>query len=95
MYRCANLTDNCGTCTTIEKYECGWCQSSNQCQEVREQCGNGMGVWLGRSHTCPNPEIRLFHPTSGPWEGGTNVTIEGINLGKNFDVRSKKKKCIY
>ena len=26
-----------------------------------------------------------FYPTSGPVDGGTSVTIEGINLGKVFD----------
>lgn len=82
------MADNCGMCLAMdEKYGCGWCQSSNRCQ-VREQCDNGMGVWLSRNQTCPNPEIRSFYPTSGPWEGGTNVTIEGINLGKTFDVSS-------
>lgn len=86
VYRCPAMADNCGMCLAMdEKYGCGWCQSSNRCQ-VREQCDNGMGVWLSRNQTCPNPEIRSFYPTSGPWEGGTNVTIEGINLGKTFDV---------
>jgi plexin A len=80
------MADNCGMCLAMdEKYGCGWCQSSNRCQ-VKEQCDNGMGVWLSRNQTCPNPEIRSFYPRSGPWEGGTNITIEGINLGKNFEV---------
>ncbi|CAG7720399.1 unnamed protein product [Allacma fusca] len=85
VYRCPAMADNCGMCLAMdEKFNCGWCQSSNRCQ-VREQCDNGMGVWLNRNQTCPNPEIRNFHPKSGPWEGGTNVTIDGINLGKTFD----------
>ena len=24
-------------------------------------------------------------PEYGPWEGGTNITIRGVNLGKNFE----------
>lgn len=40
--------------------------------------------WLNRSQTCPNPKINSFEPVTGPWEGGTNITIRGINLGKNF-----------
>lgn len=80
------MADNCGMChTTEEKFGCGWCQSSKQCQ-IRAQCGNGMGVWLGRNEICPYPEIISFYPSSGPWEGGTNVTIVGVNLGKKFEV---------
>ena len=26
-----------------------------------------------------------FEPEYGPWEGGTNITIHGVNLGKNFE----------
>ncbi len=55
---------------------------------MKEQCDGGSGVWLSRDLTCPNPEITHFTPKSGPWEGGTNVTITGINLGKTFDVRN-------
>jgi plexin A len=29
--------------------------------------------------------ILQFYPTSGPKEGGTNITIEGVNLGKKQD----------
>ena len=28
--------------------------------------------------------MKRFDPRLGPWEGGTNVTIEGVNLGKTF-----------
>ena len=32
--------------------------------------------------------MRRFDPRIGPWEGGTNITIEGANLGKTFsDIR--------
>jgi plexin A len=27
----------------------------------------------------------LFSPEYGPWEGGTNITITGMNLGKSFE----------
>lgn len=29
-------------------------------------------------------QVKSFYPRLGPWEGGTNVTIEGVNLGKKF-----------
>jgi len=100
IYRCKEMADNCGLCLALDaKYLCGWCQTSDKC-EVREQCDrSGMGgsiipansgaAWLDRSQICPNPEVRDFHPRLGPWEGGTNVTIDGANLGKTFaDIRT-------
>lgn len=84
IYRCRDMADNCGMCLALaQKYGCGWCQSSDKC-EVKDQCDRGTGVWLNRNQTCPNPEIHSFEPQLGPWEGGTNVTIQGINLGKTF-----------
>lgn len=84
IYRCRDMADNCGMCLALsEKYECGWCQSSDRC-EVKDQCEKGSSVWLNRSQTCPNPGVTSFSPELGPWEGGTNITIEGINLGKTF-----------
>lgn len=43
------------------------------------------GSWLDRDKICPNPEVKRFEPRLGPWEGGTNLTIEGVNLGKTFE----------
>ncbi|XP_049953527.1 plexin-A4 isoform X2 [Schistocerca serialis cubense] len=84
IYRCRDMADNCGMCLALaEKYSCGWCQVSDRC-EVKEQCDQGSGVWLNRNQTCPNPEVTDFEPQLGPWEGGTNITIYGINLGKTF-----------
>uniref|UniRef100_A0A1B6CQ54 Sema domain-containing protein n=1 Tax=Clastoptera arizonana TaxID=38151 RepID=A0A1B6CQ54_9HEMI len=88
IYRCREMADNCGMCLALgEKFGCGWCQASHRC-EVNEQCdrgSNGVGVWLNRNHTCPNPEVTSFNPQLGPWEGGTNITIEGISLGKTYN----------
>lgn len=84
IYRCRDMADNCGMCLALaEKYGCGWCMTSDRC-EVKEQCDKGSGTWLDRNQTCPNPEIIKFEPTMGPWEGHTNITITGINLGKTF-----------
>ncbi|XP_055342712.1 plexin-A2-like [Paramacrobiotus metropolitanus] len=84
MYKCAIMSSNCGFCLDLpSEFECGWCEKS--CQ-VTNQCP---GVWLNKNSTCPNPEIQQFYPSLGPWEGGTLVTIEGINLGKTFgDIAS-------
>ncbi|XP_043256480.1 plexin-A4 [Colletes gigas] len=84
IYRCRDMADNCGMCLALAtKYNCGWCQSSDRC-EVKKHCDNGTGIWLNSNETCPNPEIHMFEPVMGPWEGNTNVTIRGINLGKTF-----------
>ncbi|XP_035717435.1 plexin-A4-like isoform X1 [Vespa mandarinia] len=84
IYRCRDMADNCGMCLALaQKYGCGWCQSSDKC-EVKDQCDRGSGPWLDRNQTCPNPEIHMFEPQMGPWEGNTNITIRGINLGKTF-----------
>merc|ERR1712223_1840837 len=84
IYRCKAMADNCGKCLSLdEKFQCGWCQSSNKC-EVKDKCGNDASSWLNRDQTCPNPQVTSFQPMLGPWEGGTNITIRGINLGKEF-----------
>lgn len=85
IYRCRDMADNCGICLALaQKYNCGWCQSSDRC-EVKEQCDNASDAWLNSTQTCPNPEIHSFQPSMGPWEGHTNVTIRGINLGKTYE----------
>ena len=33
---------------------------------------------------CPNVVISDFRPKKGPIEGGTEITISGINMGKVF-----------
>jgi plexin A len=84
IFRCKEMADNCGMCLSLnEKFGCGWCQSSGKC-EVKNKCGNDASSWLNRDQTCPNPQITSFEPMLGPWEGGTNITIRGINLGKEF-----------
>ncbi|XP_064633300.1 plexin-A4-like isoform X2 [Lineus longissimus] len=78
VYKCSALADNCGSCLILDsKYGCGWCVNFG-CN-IRGKCAR---EWLSSSSTCPNPQIFRFYPTSGPKEGGTNITIEGANLGK-------------
>jgi len=90
IYRCEEMASNCGMCLSLdEKYQCGWCEASKKC-EVREQCGGKDNVsWLDREQTCPDPQITDFSPEYGPWEGGTNITIRGVNLGKDFEDISR------
>lgn len=86
VYRCQGMADNCGVCLELpDKYNCGWC--NDQC-DVQEKCSEksttSFGMWLNKQQTCPDPQITNFYPKSGPFEGGTNITIEGINLGRSF-----------
>ncbi|XP_013794744.1 plexin-A2-like [Limulus polyphemus] len=84
VYRCEGMADNCGMCLELlEKYSCGWCQASKSCQ-VYDRCQQNATMWLERKQTCPNPKIKRFSPTSGPLEGGTEITVHGINLGRIF-----------
>ena len=86
------MADNCGFCLELpSKYDCGWC--SDQC-DVQDECSkrshsvghsSSMMMWLNKQQACPDPQILNFHPRSGPYEGGTNLTIEGINLGRNYE----------
>ncbi|KAL5015003.1 hypothetical protein ScPMuIL_009273 [Solemya velum] len=80
MYKCDAMAENCGGCLTKEsKYMCGWCKTS--CS-IQKDCPED---WLSRTSICPNPEILDFHPKTGVKSGGTLLTIEGENLGKDFD----------
>lgn len=85
VYQCSAMADNCGFCLELpEKYSCGWCKESNSCQ-IQEHCPQQRPSFLISSDTCPNPQILSFEPKSGPHEGGTNITIKGINLGRSFE----------
>lgn len=49
-----------------------------------KMCADCLGANL-----CPNPQILSFEPLTGPYEGGTNLTIKGVNLGTSFeDIRT-------
>lgn len=81
-YQCSRMADNCGLCLELpEKYNCGWCKQTNSCQ-IRDHCPQ---LFLTSGETCPNPQILSFEPKTGPPEGGTNITIKGINLGRTFE----------
>ncbi|XP_078679210.1 hepatocyte growth factor receptor-like isoform X1 [Branchiostoma floridae x Branchiostoma belcheri] len=73
-----SLYQDCGTCITVEDpgLECGWCKGQGACS-TRQDCMRDI-QWS--RDTCP-PVIYEFSPTSGPVDGGTNITILGDNLG--------------
>merc|ERR550534_2465556 len=56
IYQCKEMANNCGMCLSLnEKYQCGWCQATEQC-EVKTQCGGDEEdvSWMNRTQICPN-----------------------------------------
>ncbi|XP_048257731.1 plexin A3-like isoform X1 [Haliotis rufescens] len=81
VYKCDVLANfECGLCLNLNytwaALECMWCD--NTCK-YSPNC-NSRSV-----SSCPAPEITRVFPLSGPIQGGTNVTIEGSNLGSTFE----------
>lgn len=77
------------------KYDCGWCGAGTRRCTHSDSCTNTTpGAWLSQSQRnaqaiCPFPRIDKFTPSKGPLNGGTKITITGINLGLTAaDVRN-------
>ncbi|KAI1890643.1 hypothetical protein AGOR_G00155770 [Albula goreensis] len=86
LYKCTAQRESCGECLKAErKYECGWCTGEGRCT-LRQHCPlpTHTNRWLDpsdKSAKCINPRITEVTPLAGPPEGGTLVTIRGLNLG--------------
>ncbi|KAK6472016.1 plexin-A2 [Huso huso] len=87
LYKCAAQRESCGLCLKAErKFECGWCSGEGRCT-LRQHCTPLANQWLDLSSKnvkCTNPRITEVTPVAGPPEGGTRVTIHGVNLGLDF-----------
>ncbi|XP_064129319.1 plexin-A2 isoform X1 [Loxodonta africana] len=87
LYKCAAQRQSCGLCLKADhKFECGWCSGEHRCT-LRQHCSSPSSPWLDwSSHNvkCSNPQITEILTVSGPPEGGTRVTIHGVNLGLDF-----------
>ncbi|XP_047460052.1 plexin-D1 [Mugil cephalus] len=74
VYNCGVGSSDCSQCWGREDqgHLCGWCENScrprDDCQPILEQC--------------PAPEIHKISPLKGPVEGGTQLTVQGRNLGR-------------
>uniref|UniRef100_A0A8C5HFW9 Plexin-A2 n=1 Tax=Gouania willdenowi TaxID=441366 RepID=A0A8C5HFW9_GOUWI len=78
LYKCSAQRDSCGTCLRAErKFQCGWCSSEGRCT-MRQHCAP-ISPYYERTFFHANPQI-----FTGPLEGGTLVTIQGLNLGLSF-----------
>uniref|UniRef100_A0A6Q2Z866 Plexin-A2 n=1 Tax=Esox lucius TaxID=8010 RepID=A0A6Q2Z866_ESOLU len=90
LYKCAAQRDSCGMCLKAQrKFQCGWCSGEGRCT-LRHHCppiNPYTTRWLDLSSNnvkCTNPRITEVTPVAGPPEGGTRVTIHGMNLGLAF-----------
>ncbi|XP_039086054.1 plexin-A2 isoform X1 [Hyaena hyaena] len=87
LYKCAAQRESCGLCLKADrKFECGWCSGERRCT-LQQHCASPASPWLDwSSHNvkCSNPQITEILTVSGPPEGGTRVTIHGVNLGLDF-----------
>ncbi|NXJ37762.1 PLXA2 protein, partial [Ciconia maguari] len=88
LYKCAAQRESCGLCLKADpKFECGWCSGEAKCT-LRPHCSSPSAQpwldWSSRNVKCSNPRITEILTVSGPPEGGTRVTIRGVNLGLDF-----------
>uniref|UniRef100_A0A8C7ZCH0 Plexin-A2 n=1 Tax=Oryzias sinensis TaxID=183150 RepID=A0A8C7ZCH0_9TELE len=90
LYKCSAQRDSCGMCLRAEKkFQCGWCSGEGRCT-MKQHCppiSPYASRWLdlsSRNVKCTNPRITEVSPVAGPVEGGTLVTIKGLNLGLSF-----------
>ncbi|XP_028924988.2 plexin-A2 isoform X2 [Ornithorhynchus anatinus] len=87
LYKCAAQRESCGLCLKADrKFECGWCSGEGKCT-LQQHCSSPASPWLdwsSRKVKCANPRITEILTVSGPPEGGTRVTIHGVNLGLDF-----------
>ncbi|XP_065900682.1 plexin A3-like isoform X2 [Dysidea avara] len=86
LYDCPSLAGGCSSCLSVSNtlmLDCGWCNSLTSCV-VMESCSDG-STFTTTSSTCPLPQITMVWPTSCPYQGGTDVTISGTDLGVVVD----------
>uniref|UniRef100_A0A452VB52 Plexin A2 n=1 Tax=Ursus maritimus TaxID=29073 RepID=A0A452VB52_URSMA len=78
LYKCAAQRESCGLCLKADrKFECGWCSGERRCT-LQPHCPSPS------TSRCLQPSTRMILTVSGPPEGGTRVTIHGVNLGLDF-----------
>ncbi|XP_065902814.1 plexin-B-like isoform X2 [Dysidea avara] len=84
LYNCSALAGGCSSCLSVSNtlmLDCGWC---NRSCVIMESCSDG-SIFTTTSSTCPLPNITMVNPNSGPYQGGTDVTISGTDLGVVVD----------
>lgn len=94
VFKCSVLgsfrdSQDCTLCSLKSKsHGCGWCPQVG-CVSIGRCPSRAV---LTEDDKCPEPELFLISPTTGPPEGGTILTIEGSNLGTSIeDLRGRIK----
>ena len=80
LYSCSAFSvTSCTSCLAVNigtGYGCGWCGGTSRCVEP-ETCPSITNQLLN----CSSPVLRSVSPSSGPFGGGTRLTITGTDLG--------------
>ena len=80
LYSCSAFSvTSCTSCLAVNigtGYGCGWCGGTSRCVEP-ETCPSITNQLLN----CSLPVLRSVSPSSGPFGGGTRLTITGTDLG--------------
>ena len=81
LYDCSAFSAPvCTSCLAVNigtGYDCGWCNGISRCV-APETCSS---TFANTPNQCPSPVLSYVSPSSGPFEGGTRLTITGTNLG--------------
>ena len=81
LYDCSAFSAPvCTSCLAVNigtEYDCGWCNGISRCV-APETCSS---TFANTSNQCPSPVLSYVSPISGPFGGGTRLTITGTNLG--------------
>ena len=81
LYNCSAFSAPvCTSCLAVNigtGYDCGWCNGISRCV-VPETCSSTFAI---QPNQCPSPVLSYVSPSSGPFGGGTRLTITGTNLG--------------
>ncbi|XP_066526275.1 plexin-A2-like [Hoplias malabaricus] len=87
LYKCGAQRESCGLCLKADRrFCCGWCVAESRCT-LRKHCSTLTARWLEpnmHNSKCTHPRITEVSPMAGPPEGGTLVTIRGVNLGMSL-----------
>ena len=80
LYDCSAFSAPvCTSCLAVNigtGYDCGWCNGIS-CA-APETCSSTFAILPNQ---CPSPVLSYVSPSSGPFGGGTRLTITGTNLG--------------
>ncbi|CAK9300900.1 unnamed protein product [Gordionus sp. m RMFG-2023] len=89
VYNCSSLAGDCGACSLLPaNLRCSWCIGAlmEVCslKDICEERSSTLTSLDRVNDTCPGPIIISFSPSSAPMEGGTELTINGLNLPRSL-----------